>query len=1228
MTPPSDHDPLERFGIPIAATEARFRQRAQSEESVSLESRGAAGIETILQSNDPERLRMRLRRAGLDLDAGLASLHESAMSGYRIPPSVHLEANVESRQSPGAEDAAQAARFLERIIGERDFVGARFLEAGARAARAVGRIRIRTRDGGAGFGTGSLVSPRLVLTNHHVFREADDAALSTFELNVEDGVDGKPLTPDVFKFDPAAFFVADPQLDFCLVAVAPRSKQKNPIEEYGWNPPFEDDDPVLIKEYVNIIQHPDGRPKEIALRDNQVTDLLPDFLHYRADTEPGSSGAPIFSDDWELVGLHHSGVPRRVDGKIVARGGGEWQEWMGENAVDWIANEGVRISRILAFVKALKLRDAKKKSLRDALFQAARPTNEVVRPPRREIPVNVVSPESEADEPIRPSSSEPGSTPTVVSGSAVTITVPLQITVSLGTAVAGGGPVQVASAASIAATAGLATEEAVTIDPNYGNREGYDPEFLGTGGREVPLPRLSAAQRKVAAVVSDAPASRPHELKYHHYSVIMNGRRRLAFLTAVNIDGKLARNPRRDTDRWFYDPRISRDAQVGGELYTANVFDRGHLVRRLDPAWGRTDRIIKVANDDTFHFTNCSPQHKRFNQGKNLWAGLEDFLLERATDDRKRLTVFTGPVFTDQDPDYRGIAIPQQFWKVAVIVRPNGKLAALGFLVSQADLLKTNLEEAAVDVARTFQVPVKQVARLTGLDFGPLAELDGPSVDRFGREAVSTETPLESLDDIILPTRDDEEDEEGGEEGRAEASRGRRGSTATAAAPAYDEEGVAGGPPYIMVSYDENGRERTDAPGGLASDRVVAALRNRPVTDVFLMSHGWMGDVPAARDQYRRWSAVMAGLSSDVARAREVRPNFHPLIVGLHWPSKPWGDEQLTPDESRAAAGAGADGVDALVKDYLSRLGHRLELRKPLRTVISAAYSATAHRKMPAKVVEAYKEIAEILDLTGEGAGAAPGHDHDAFDPVAIFELSRKQAEAARAEEGLEFFSADSLLDPLRTASFWTMKGRARVVGERGAYLFLARLIQATEGRDVRFHLMGHSFGGIVMSAAVAGPPGVAPHPRPVHSMCLVQGALSLWSYCSDIPVSPGTPGYFRRIIDDQLVTGPIITTRTDYDRALRIFYPRGAQLAGDFERVASLPKYGAVGIYGVQGPGLQVSDELIKRANAPYAFHPGWVVNLDASGVIRNGGGVAGAHSDIDHPEVAHAIWSAALVE
>ena len=150
----------------------------------------------------------------------------------------------------------------------------------------------------------------------------------------------------------------------------------------------------------------------------------------------------------------------------------------------------------------------------------------------------------------------------------------------------------------------------------------------------------------------------------------------------------------------------------------AQCFDRGHLVRRLDPTWGAD---AKVAELDTFFFTNCTPQHAQFNQV--LWADLEDYLLDNAGTLDFRACVFTGPVFGASDGLYRGVRIPTAFWKVAAMLRTeDGKLSATGYMVSQADLI-TNLEFAYGQV-KTYQVSLGRIESLTGLDFGALRDAD------------------------------------------------------------------------------------------------------------------------------------------------------------------------------------------------------------------------------------------------------------------------------------------------------------------------------------------------------------------------------------------------------------------------------------------------------------------------------------------------------------------------
>jgi V8-like Glu-specific endopeptidase len=85
---------------------------------------------------------------------------------------------------------------------------------------------------------------------------------------------------------------------------------------------------------VNIIQHPDGRPRKVVLTQNYVVSATNTRIQCVADTMPGSSGAPVFNTRWELIGLHHSGKPYPSDGSA-----GDRSSWKRRYRV----NEGIPI---------------------------------------------------------------------------------------------------------------------------------------------------------------------------------------------------------------------------------------------------------------------------------------------------------------------------------------------------------------------------------------------------------------------------------------------------------------------------------------------------------------------------------------------------------------------------------------------------------------------------------------------------------------------------------------------------------------------------------------------------------------------------------------------------------------------------------------------------------------------------------------------------------------------
>ncbi|MFF1506721.1 DNA/RNA non-specific endonuclease [Streptomyces sp. NPDC058326] len=272
------------------------------------------------------------------------------------------------------------------------------------------------------------------------------------------------------------------------------------------------------------------------------------------------------------------------------------------------------------------------------------------------------------------------------------------------------------------------------------DRAGYDEGFLGP---VVPLPL--PAREAVGTMI----------LPYTHFTVVFRPDRRLAAATAVCVEGReLLEDVPRD-DVWVFDPRLPEELQAGDEIYRNNSLDRGHLVRRLDPVWGPTAVAVR-ANRDTFHFTNAAPQADVFNQGRQLWQGVENHLLDHAAVFDRRLAVLTGPVLHDSDPPYRGIQVPMRFWKVAAFLQ-DGVLAAAAYVLDQSPDLSRDAERALLGATpgappplgpfRTYQVPVSDVAEITELEFGPLPDVDVMPPARAPEERWRR---LESYEDMVL----------------------------------------------------------------------------------------------------------------------------------------------------------------------------------------------------------------------------------------------------------------------------------------------------------------------------------------------------------------------------------------------------------------------------------------------------------------------------------------------
>jgi endonuclease G len=241
---------------------------------------------------------------------------------------------------------------------------------------------------------------------------------------------------------------------------------------------------------------------------------------------------------------------------------------------------------------------------------------------------------------------------------------------------------------------------------------GYRPAFLSA--LRVPLPELSATQRADAAPMI---GTRAIVVPYTNFSLVMSKTRRLAYFTAVNINGRELKPTTRGSDSWRLDRRLDRNHQVGARFYEDNDYDQGHLVRRLDPVWGDD---ASAAHRDTFYYTNAAPQHHTLNRDE--WRDLEDYVLTNTSTHRMRVSVFTGPVFRADDPIEKGVAVPVEFWKVVVMIKTDGSPSATAYLLSQRNLIGTR--DFAFGAFRTYQIQIREVERLTGLGFGALRAHD------------------------------------------------------------------------------------------------------------------------------------------------------------------------------------------------------------------------------------------------------------------------------------------------------------------------------------------------------------------------------------------------------------------------------------------------------------------------------------------------------------------------
>lgn len=222
---------------------------------------------------------------------------------------------------------------LEKITGGvSTFLPIRFLTMGIDKAKAVARVVI-SRGQKNELGSGFLLRNNYFITNNHVIKDIQTAGLATIQFNYEESIDGNPFTPTEFKCLPGPNnFFTSKENDYTIVKLDGDANADFGFVELSSTAAGKGD-------FVNIIQHPGGRYKQIALYHNMIMYADDNIVQYLTDTEPGSSGSPVFNSNWEVVALHNSG------GTLVEPG----------TTQRYLRNQGINIKHLRSFINEQRL---------------------------------------------------------------------------------------------------------------------------------------------------------------------------------------------------------------------------------------------------------------------------------------------------------------------------------------------------------------------------------------------------------------------------------------------------------------------------------------------------------------------------------------------------------------------------------------------------------------------------------------------------------------------------------------------------------------------------------------------------------------------------------------------------------------------------------------------------------------------------------------------------------
>ena len=431
----------------------------------------------------------------------------------------------------------------------------------------------------------------------------------------------------------------------------------------------------------------------------------------------------------------------------------------------------------------------------------------------------------------------------------------------------------------------------------------------------------------------------------------------------------------------------------------------------------------------------------------------------------------------------------------------------------------------------------------------------------------------------------------------------------------------------VEIPYDADGTA-----SATEEQALLASLAQQKPEHLFVISHGWNNDDAEARDLYTRFFT-----SVDNVWARFA--NFDPAkfaIMAIFWPSKKFDDATLA-SFGGAAAIDGTASVDAAIGAQLDTLAAVLATNPAAQALIeharaqipALAVSGTAQDDFVAAIASAIAPAAQEpdpgLDHAIANLGAQQGHETLSRIALTLNARQGQPAGSAGQTGGAADIGAPAGFDPLQSiknaglallnvTTYWTMKERAGLVGRTGVAQTIAKALNQQNG-TLNVHLIGHSFGGRLVTAAANALPGGSPA-HAATTMTLLQAAYSHYGMAKEY--QPGNDGVFRSVLTSGKVTSQIQITHSKHDIAVGLAYPVASAIARQIGEGLWINPFGGMGADGAQATPEAFEDTLGPVGSAYAPLGPGKSVrNLNGDAIITS-------HGDIAHDEVAYALLAA----